>query len=60
MACGHMLCPQGLSLSRESLSPTTQEERESSGMKRGDEESGVKRRNEREAAPTFKEGTRRR
>lgn len=42
---------QGVFLPRESLSPTTQRERESGGVQNGKRESGVKRRNEREAAP---------
>lgn len=43
---GTSYAQQGVFLSRESISPTTQKEMESSGMKdREKEESGVKRRN---------------
>lgn len=53
--CRHMLCPIGSVLEQGVTFSYHPEEWESSGMKNGgNEESGVKRRNEREAASIIK------
>lgn len=48
---GTSYAQQGVFLHRESTLPTTQRERKAVGCRMGKREGGVKRRNEREAAP---------